>query len=440
MLVKSESISTTLGLAGLFLFAIFGWIDRVNNDIALSLMLIAALIQYKSTWRVMRHEPLSYIFLIFAIYIILHAYLSGQTLPHTQDAQWEAVGKWLRLWFFLLIAWWMDGNTRRIFWVLALAYFGFSLQTIWAFEWNNLSTIANNTRLRLGLNQNASTLIAGIGLIALFVYLPCIIEKKFRLGIKLGLILFLYLISCAFLIEVMLLTQSRAAWFATIITLAGMLPIYVFRNRQLLRKQNFVVTCIVILSGSLVIFSINSDRITQRLYQESALAQSITYELDIDKIPYSSAGRRIHAWHLGIHRFFEKPVFGWGPGTSVTRDVTGRSYGHTKQYNIDRKVKTLSHLHNTYLIMLVRLGAFGTLIILLAFVVINYNIIREHHNYDMDRQIYLFYIASIIAFLIANFAIFRLFTQEDQTLIYLILGSAYSYRLARLKRQYPVQL
>lgn len=434
--LKSQPPSTILGLSGLFLFAAFGWVDRVNNDISVFLMLIAAALQYKNIWKCMRHDPLTYIFLIFTLYVLLHAYFSGLSFPETKGDQWHQASKWLRIWFFLLVAWWLDGNSKRIFLILAIAFSGFILQILSAFDWSNVHILLENKVMLLGLNKNATALISGTGLIAIAIFTPRALSTAgSSIPKKIGIIAFILLISAIF-IEAMLLTQSRTVWIAVAATLSLLFLYGGIKNIHLLRQKRIAITAAALTTLIVLFLYPHFQKITHSFARESTLAQNVSDKFDINKIPYSSLGRRFHLWHFGLNRLSEKPLIGWGPGTRVTRDLDRHDYGNKLENTEARLLQRHPHLHNTYLITLVRLGLIGALLITIAFVFFHRGIWLEYKKGNIDKQIFIFYLASTFAFLLGNMTMFRLFTQEDRTLIYLIFACAYSYRMASLKRKY----
>ena len=429
----------SVGLAGLFLFSLFGWVDVVNNDIGIVLMLSAAAFRYKEIWIVMRREPLTYLLIIFTIYVIVMGYYSGLVLPESRDAQWDAVGKWLRIWLFLLIAWWLDGNTRRIILVWILAYIGFMFQVSVSFDWGDWEIIFRNQRLSLGLNLNASSLIAGIGVLGLIISFPRIISLTKHSSIRIIGVIVIYLMAFTILFESMIITGSRTAWITVTIALLLSSLYFVYINTQLLKKNSYKI----VIMSSIAIFSLFTyshwNKINDRFHQEEKLAETLINNFDIKKVPYSSAGRRLHLWRFGFYRWLEKPILGWGPGTIVTKHISKDIFTNKYEKREATKLRIHPHLHNTYLITLVRLGIIGALIILTAFVFFNYSVWKEYKENNIDRYVIFFYVMSIVTFLMANHTQFRLFSQEDRALIYLMLGSIYSYRLAKLKRNYAIE-
>jgi O-antigen ligase len=434
---NSEIFSVRLGLTGLYLFAAFSFIDNVNNDIALFLMLIALLMQYKKAWNTLRHDLVIYIFGFSVCYITFLANDAAQLLPNSANAQWHATEKWLKLWLFILVAWWLDGNTKRILWVLSLAFLSLIVQASMAFDWSNWDVILENKRLRLGLNINATTLISGIGLIALLIFLPRFFTYgKATANFKRAIYLTLWTLVFIFLLEIMLLTQSRSAWFAVGITLTLIAVFYSAKYYPLIGNKNTLILATIFMTVIAAVGYMHHEKVLSRISKESVIFIQLTNNFNIDNVPYSSLGSRIHLWHFGLKRWLEKPFFGWGPGTSVTTHIQRSDYGNSTENKEAQMLRRHPHVHNAYLAILIRFGVVGALIFV-TFVALIYKYAWiEQKKGTMDKQVFYFFTAALLTWLIANMAMYRVSTQEDRALLLLLFGFAYSYHLATLKRQY----
>jgi len=71
--------------------------------------------------------------------------------------------------------------------------------------------------------------------------------------------------------------------------------------------------------------------------------------LDPAKVPVSSVGLRFHFVAYGFEKWLERPVIGWGPGTSRML---------LQQHPLEA-ARRFPHVHNTYLDALVELGSIG---------------------------------------------------------------------------------
>jgi O-antigen ligase len=253
-------------------------------------------------------------------------------------------------------------------------------------------------------------------------------RKKMTVAVILGML------ASAIFVEVMLVTQSRTGWIAVASTLSIALLYGVIKNRRIFRTQATNLTVVLLISLLAVVIYTQHEKIYNRFAEEGRVAQTIITDFDIKNIPYTPLGQRLHLWHFGFNRFLEKPIFGWGPGTSVTKALKNGDFTTTMEKIEAKKLHKHPHLHNTYLITLVRLGIIGTLIVISAFIVLSYGILREYKSAKIDKHISFFYLASLLSFFIANLTMFRLFSQEDTALIYLIFGTIFSYRLASRKQ------
>jgi O-antigen ligase len=88
---------------------------------------------------------------------------------------------------------------------------------------------------------------------------------------------------------------------------------------------------------------------------------------DWSNIPYSSFGVRLHMLRIGWEWWLERPWFGYGPGAVESMFLHGTV----------QELQEYTHLHNTLVDNLVRLGGVGTLLLQSLYLYVAYALWRR---------------------------------------------------------------
>jgi O-antigen ligase len=112
--------------------------------------------------------------------------------------------------------------------------------------------------------------------------------------------------------------------------------------------------------GTLVVGNLTT--VINRLMQEREMFVA-AWRGDLDAVPTVGFGVRVHTFRFGVTKWLERPLFGWGPGS--TEYLISHSGLPQLRHSelVDRewqeRLDWLDHLHNTYLEILVRFGLVG---------------------------------------------------------------------------------
>lgn len=355
-----------LGIFGLYTFAFFAFLGIAGANLGLIIMLIAILIDGKKAWKAFHSDPLFWLFIVFILYVCGRAYFAANEYPNTEKLQWRAAYGWIRPWFFLLAAWWFQGNNRRIGYVFLLCLLGLTLDILLESDVSIIKQIVtDDLRFSFGYVAIFVGLISGITLTGLFIYSPYLIHNYRSLDQKLPLVFCIVALFCLFAV-VHISSQSRGSWLAFLGAIIVMIVVTLWhykKNHQEFRKFKIATLLTTGLLFIVIIIAINSGIIKKRFNQSAELTNQIIHQGVIMKdIPFTPLGYRIHMLYFGLNRFIERPVTGWGPGTIVNRVLHPEDMDTDFERNQLKKLN-FSHLHNGYLTTLVRVGLIGFILL-----------------------------------------------------------------------------
>jgi O-antigen ligase len=112
---------------------------------------------------------------------------------------------------------------------------------------------------------------------------------------------------------------------------------------------------------------VNLRTVTTRLSDEKEVFAAV-WRGDFEAVPSAGFGVRVHTFRFGVTKWLERPLFGWGPGS--TEYLISHSglpqLRHSEMAGGEWKAGPdwLDHLHNTYLEILVRFGLVGAFLMI----------------------------------------------------------------------------
>lgn len=261
-----------------------------------------------------------------------------------------------KLFIFIAIAWFLGGSTRNTLLIWGLAFLGWLLATL-AFgngleEWQ---AGLQGKRADLGYrNAQHGSMLFGAALLGLIAFTPRFSRVQgrlvpWRIAVSLALI--------GICLTGIFIGQTRAVWLG--LTLAMPLAAALWLIRLLLRtkhKPKYLAKQLIIAAcGLLLVFMavsvIFQDTFKHRLSKESPVVEKLV-EGDINAIPYTSIGIRIHSWRAALEWIEERPLVGWGSeGNGVVIENTPWLPTELKE--------RLGHMHNYSLEVWVAYGLLG---------------------------------------------------------------------------------
>jgi|GEM_PF-548431 len=403
-----------MGVFGLYLFCLSAFVSKAAGNVGLAFMFLALILSLRAAWPVLRKDPVFALFSGFLLYLAIRLLWAIGEFPAAAESQLDSVSDWLYPWLFLAVAWWFEGETKRISLALGLALTGFFLGILLRQDWAELRFIVHGAQSGFGNQVPIMGLFSGTATLGLLLAGNRLWGPVERRGLfVLRFLLWLFLLAVA--VQIFLSTQSITSWIGLLIVLPFVMWFRIRpRVRSALNRQDvlLVVAAFVVL-GSLT--WINTNVLKSRMISQMPTVKPLL-SMEPEKVPFSAGiGVRVHTQKFGIKKFLERPFLGWGPGTEVAKLP-------------ERPTKILAHLHSTYLEVLARFGIVGALLVggVLWFVIASMR--SAYRSGRMPLDLFLF-VSGALAFLaIWSFGNFRMPTDWR---FYCILFCAipYTFRL-----------
>jgi O-antigen ligase len=235
-------------------------------------------------------------------------------------------------------------------------------------------------------------------------------------------------------LEIFLISGSRTAWFAFFITSIIFLPwiYFIGRDRLNLFRLREKKTLWVIVASVLVtiLFFINIGTIKGRLRRpithDVKTIQNLL-NLDLKNIPFqnwdkkrvkSPIARRLILVYYGGLLLAERPWLGYGTQLDLPKLISAK-FGN-------KKISKRNHLHNGFLIVLIRFGLVGGSIIFLAGLCLLYGLIQAYRLKKISKDLFLFLLGAILITAITGLTSFRWIHRDFRFFWLLLAGMSYT--------------
>jgi O-antigen ligase len=398
---KLEQIGNWIGLVGLYLFSFFALLSIAGANLGLGLMIIGLLLS-RQAWRGLLSQSITWLCLLIIIYILIRAYWSMGEIASAQKVQLNQARDWVQLFLFFIPAWWLSQSPHRIQISITLMFFGLALGMISALDGETLSQITQGVRSGLHFGKpiilGFDCAAAILGLTALCMYWLDVKHdsSRSRITLRLGLTL----LAILFFTQGLIISQSRGVWLAILFALPMLFLTLRYagpstRNNPI-RLRYPIIGLVVIIT---LILAFNWNTISQRVTSEGNEWSAIVNE-GLDKAPLGSSAYRLHLWRFGLHKWLERPLFGWGPGT--THALVEAENDIALQ---DPPGSSFDHLHNAYLEVVFQLGMLGIVLIALISGVMISKLMADYRRKSVSVY--------FLAFLMSNFMLIAVYSLTD---------------------------
>ncbi|MCG6965756.1 MAG: O-antigen ligase family protein [Chromatiaceae bacterium] len=407
--------SRRLGVLGLYLFGFSAFVSSAGANIGIVLMLATALLSIRDApagwWR----DPA----VVLAAAAMITVSASAGWAALAEPAQFEILrkgaGQLLKPWLFLLVAFWLQGRQDRVILLLSLALLGFLLGSVRALDEDSLAALLAHQRPDFRWSINAFAQYTSASLVGLMVFLPRIWHALATPTRQYPGVLVCTLLM-AILAAAVALTESRTALLGLGIILSGVVVHFYLlapgpAGRRLMVPLMAVVALLLVavigLVGSAERFGFLSLQTVEELFAGGATS-----------IQDESLDARAALLRLGLGLWWEKPLLGWGAGSSsMLIDAAGTA---------QPIVAGFPDFHNLFVDLLVGVGALGTLVYGLGFVVVMRALThgRGHGCMDLDTYLLLFWL--MVFEILSQMTSYRIDSIHGRFFWMLIAGSAYS--------------
>lgn len=420
-----------LGVVGFFWFLWTGYWGRDGHLVALGFMGIGLVFWLRREGGLLKRSSLFWLGMVATLFVGLRGLVAFWAHPGTLAAQLDGgIGllKLAGLFPFLLAFWLAEPNKRdRLDWGLGLIIAGLIINIFIILEWGQIvQQLQHRPDFRINPNPlGFVAVVLSLGMVTVGVRwltrIPAHWGLFHKAGAALGWVLVLGL-----LIELLLVSQSRANWLAgTIVFPIGAGVVLVtYMHRHLAQGKFWEIIAVggllIGLAGGLLVyqFPMIQERVTSESRTWEALAKG-----DFGDIPHRSIGKRILMLQLGREVFPEKPIFGWGPGT-VDKLLADRG---------DPSIQNYPHLHNIYVEFLVEVGLVGALLFA-AMVGISIREVRSAvRRGDLPWEWGIFWLGSLGLLAVSGLFGARVPSEDVQFLLVFLAAIAISCQLKRLR-------
>jgi len=430
-----QDLSGRLAVFLLLLFAFAAWYKTGLANVALATLGLLFLLDLPGHWQGLRKDPALWLLVAGLLLTTLLAWRATLLFPAFAAQQWSSLTVWLRPLLFIVIAWWLRGDARLARWLLVAAALGLALGILNRADGDDLQAMMALSKGNFGYTARADFGFTGLGLafLASVVLLGLVSFHQEIKAISLeglpgsGLGWGLWLLGVGFFGTLLVVIQARgAALGLALLIILAMLHRLVSRRRAGSpwtgpKVAKYFVTALLVLSLSGAIFWISGDRFASdvRTLMHPDLEMHYSYQ--------SSTGTRLNLYRIGIALIQERPLLGWGPGTSATRDLVPARVLDFAALDLDQ-VPAWAHLHSTPLEILVRFGLAGGVYGLLCIAILIQSY-REMHRRVSDPPLLQFLVLGGLMTAFFSLYEFRLIHVDLGFFFILFFGILYSFRL-----------
>lgn len=383
---SAHSRLKSVALAALCFQAFFSMTDfggQLKPEYGAAVALLAMLFAGSRPWRELIRQPATWSLALFVVFIVAHASYATVVFPSVPySKQLSAAAELVRLGVFSwVIGWWLSLMPRAVPVLFGLMVAGLLAAALAYMPWTSLPQIwGGQLRPKLGMPENLAGQLAALGGWLALCLLLKLWNSHGRFQKRRGLMaicLLAYVGSfCA-----LLFSQSRGAWLA----FAATLPVIVLSIWYTSKREGggavpwpplacvAAVSLLLLVGGRDIVVqrfagaeqllpeAVTSDERTApgvKAYRQPSAhkatkrgAGSVTATKDdASKANNTAISVRIALYELGVERWRQHPLLGWGLRSTSTL-IAGSG--------LDLKGQRHAHLHSAYLDALVGMGAVG---------------------------------------------------------------------------------
>jgi O-antigen ligase len=415
--------SDRLGEAALYLTCITAFSAPAGAEGATILLALAFLLALPR-WRRLAGEPVALIALVAAGYGVAQTLVLTLIRPDHAGLYLEGLTDWARLLMFIPFAFFSRGDERRLDFLMLLALAGLLGGMLYRLDWPTLFQDLDaflHRRAGYGSPALVFALHSGAGLIGL-ITVGRVLLRRGADGTRL-LAAGGWILAFALLLTGLSLTSARSGWLALLA--AAPVALWVTRRGDpgsgiSPRKRRWLRVSAGLLAGLLVLVA--AQRTIDRVAEEKGTLSAIL--AGEEPAMHTSDAIRWNALRFGIETWLERPLFGWGAGSSDEL-ITGSGRVELG-YGGDQ---WLEHLHNAYLEILVQFGLAGLTLAAAFLLVLGLRLRRLCRGGRISARYCGFFAGVLVLVLVWSLFDYRV-PHGDWRVFWMILaGSAYGFLL-----------
>ncbi|UTV27904.1 O-antigen ligase family protein [Photobacterium atrarenae] len=339
------------------------------------------------------------------------------------------------LFIFIFVAYWLKGTLLNVY----LSWWALCLGMLLAFY--SHSDITQQVLLGLEgvridfniINAQHPAMYSGVGfLLSSFFFMKYLcLSIRAQTAKNIALLCSATLLLVAFTF-VVVTTQSRQVWVALLAAYVLGTLLYSILHQEKINKL-ILVGAFSLLGLAFYTYA-TIPLVHDRVQQEMNTATTIITNGDISKIPFNSAGTRLHLWHESLKWIKERPLLGSGYNSKVTVIQNAQHFpAHIRQH--------FTHLHNSHIELLVSYGLVGLLLMygVFAWVVRAASVAPEKRGIN---EVLLISAMFTVYWLTVNLFESFFFSNNGQWIHNVMLGSCYTfyltYKLSPLQSKEPI--
>jgi len=373
-------------------------------------------------WRSLVRQPVVMALLAYVIYLIALTVVLSITRPEGTNLHWSDPWDWLQLALFIPVAFFVQANSEDLGRLLLFCILGLIIGALWRLDWAGLlhspQAYFYTKRDGYGFHPNEFALFSGTALLGMVL-----LRRRWWAGSPVRTLLW---IACLLLLlQAFLVTKSRGPWFSILATIG-----FVFilsrhhRDGSINLPQTRISRYAVAILVLAVFAATQGQMIASRLLAEIPIIQDIASGKQ-EYLTTSSFALRWNAQIFGVESWLQRPLTGWGPKTSQS---LMKASGNPKlQYRLGGFI---THLHNTYLELLVQTGAIGLILAGVLIALLLRGLVLAFRADRLAVDLYLFLLGAFVFLLLFSLFEYRSTGRDWRFYWILLAGTASSFSLS----------
>jgi O-antigen ligase len=321
--------------------------------------------------------------LLLTNFYIDHEYYKGHMSLQLAEAR-----HYTKLFLFVILAWWMSGFPRIVFFVLFLAVIGFLLgPMISGYDYiHGINIVKHGGSISLGYRNREHTSVYASFTLLFFVLFRKRLVNLWPDRQWIGVLV--VTIGVSYSLIVIYVATTRATYFGFGIAILAWVfyqiyKIYVDKlsvNKNKVLKVGLVLTILFLV---FVMVGFNPfSKFAKRMNEERDVIGQLVGG-DFDDLRLSNIGVRIYLWTYAIEKLKDQPLVGLGPRT--------REQLLAEKQVPDRVKKAgIGHFHNSYIELLLAYGILGAFIFAAMVSYIIYGVVQARKKQLMPDDMFNF--------------------------------------------------